>query len=421
VRQTAAIAVLAVAAFGLLAAGPAQAQGVVHTPYGDRPASCVYHVPAGSQVMNSQTVQYPDATKHSFVPCANPHPTPATNGWVESALNNSAAYTGISGQWIVPAAPALSQGQTIYLFNGIQTSGIILQPVLQWDFGGSNSWNMTSWICDSNCYYSDPINVTVGDFLTGTTLFDPATGNWQIESDDNTNGNTTTLTVSSSAANGTSGEAWGGVLEVYSVGNCLGYPNTFSVPFFNTSLVANGNTVTDPAFVPQIWRNDGCGEGVDINGVSLAMSEAAHVSNGVCGSANGVAVSSAPSSGLCSSGTASAITGTGPWNWSCAGSNGGSTAQCSAPNVSPDGTIITAPNGRLITSAGAWTYGSAQQPGEPGQYQILLNGGNSLWCTGCGYAAKMEVAHGGVLYAYNSLVNGWWVWNGSAWASSSAP
>jgi hypothetical protein len=53
--------------------------------------------------------------------------------------------------------------------------------------------------------------------------------------------------------------------------------------------------------------------------------------NGLCGSANGVAVSSPPQSNLCSFGTASAVTGSGPFNWSCAGSNGGTTAQCSAP------------------------------------------------------------------------------------------
>jgi hypothetical protein len=53
--------------------------------------------------------------------------------------------------------------------------------------------------------------------------------------------------------------------------------------------------------------------------------------NGACGSSNGVAVSSAPTTGLCGTGTASAVGGSGPWSWSCAGSNGGSTAQCSAP------------------------------------------------------------------------------------------
>jgi hypothetical protein len=39
---------------------------------------------------------------------------------------------------------------------------------------------------------------------------------------------------------------------------------------------------------------------------------------------------SAPTSNLCNAGTASAVTGTGPWNWTCAGSNGGTTANCSA-------------------------------------------------------------------------------------------
>src|SRR5438105_12200498 len=40
--------------------------------------------------------------------------------------------------------------------------------------------------------------------------------------------------------------------------------------------------------------------------------------NGSCGSSNGVAVSSAPTTGLCSAGTASAVGGTGPWSWMCA-------------------------------------------------------------------------------------------------------
>ena len=51
--------------------------------------------------------------------------------------------------------------------------------------------------------------------------------------------------------------------------------------------------------------------------------------NGACGSANGVAASTAPTSGLCTTGSASAVSGSGPWNWSCAGSNGGSTTTCS--------------------------------------------------------------------------------------------
>jgi Peptidase A4 family len=53
--------------------------------------------------------------------------------------------------------------------------------------------------------------------------------------------------------------------------------------------------------------------------------------NGQCGAANGVATNKAPSSGLCAAGTASGLGGSGPWNWNCNGSNGGKNASCSAP------------------------------------------------------------------------------------------
>ena len=53
--------------------------------------------------------------------------------------------------------------------------------------------------------------------------------------------------------------------------------------------------------------------------------------NGVCGSANGVAVSNAPTANLCSAGSPTSVSGSGPWTWSCNGSNGGSNATCSAP------------------------------------------------------------------------------------------
>jgi hypothetical protein len=72
--------------------------------------------------------------------------------------------------------------------------------------------------------------------------------------------------------------------------------------------------------------------------------------NGACGAANGAAVSAAPTTGLCSTGTASAVGGSGPWSWSCTGSNGGSTAQCSAPlqtEAIASVTLHYAPNGNF--------------------------------------------------------------------------
>jgi hypothetical protein len=52
--------------------------------------------------------------------------------------------------------------------------------------------------------------------------------------------------------------------------------------------------------------------------------------NGACGNSNGKTLNAAPTTDLCSTGTPSIVTGTGPWNWSCSGSNGGITTSCSA-------------------------------------------------------------------------------------------
>jgi len=57
--------------------------------------------------------------------------------------------------------------------------------------------------------------------------------------------------------------------------------------------------------------------------------------NGVCGPSNGQSFPSAPSTGLCNPGTATALTGMGPWAWTCSGINGGTTASCTAQLTLP--------------------------------------------------------------------------------------
>jgi hypothetical protein len=51
---------------------------------------------------------------------------------------------------------------------------------------------------------------------------------------------------------------------------------------------------------------------------------------GQCGNANGTAVPTAPDHNLCNAGTASAVSGSGPWAWNCIGTGGGNTAHCAA-------------------------------------------------------------------------------------------
>lgn len=86
-------------------------------------------------------------------------------------------------------------------------------------------------------------------------------------------------------------------------------------------------------------------------GASSPQCSANQTVNGACGTANGVAVSAAPTSGLCVAGSnATAVTGTGPWTWSCNGVNGGSNtaaAACSAPA----GTTCNTGAGEIFTSS----------------------------------------------------------------------
>ncbi|MHB8827994.1 MAG: LamG-like jellyroll fold domain-containing protein [Syntrophales bacterium] len=65
---------------------------------------------------------------------------------------------------------------------------------------------------------------------------------------------------------------------------------------------------------------------------TVSATFAANPVNGVCGAANGQAFTSAPTptDNLCSVGTPTTVAGSGPWTWSCPGTNGGAAASCAA-------------------------------------------------------------------------------------------
>ena len=100
------------------------------------------------------------------------------------------------------------------------------------------------------------------------------------------------------------------------------------------------------------------------------------VVNGVCGSSNGGTFTSAPTTNLCSAGTASAVTGTGPWSWTCAGSGGGTTASCSAQlqgsGVAPS--ITTQPQNQTVTVGSMATFSVVATGTAPLGYQWSKSG-----------------------------------------------
>ena len=133
--------------------------------------------------------------------------------------------------------------------------------------------------------------------------------------------------------------------------------------------------------------------------------------NGSCGTANGVAVTTAPTTNLCATGTASPAipTGTGPWTWSCVGANTGTTAPCNAPlrdttpptltNVSATTTTITATSNEAGT--GYW-IALARSAAAPTVVQVrtyALLGASGVLARGTG----AMVANVSALFAVTGL------------------
>ncbi len=134
------------------------------------------------------------------------------------------------------------------------------------------------------------------------------------------------------------------------------------------------------------WSCNGSGGG---SNASCSKANAACAVNGVCGSANGGIYASAPSSGLCSSGSASAVTTAGPfqpWSWSCNGANGGSSASCSADKdlFLPGGTMCEGRNLGSPWHIATW-LGPCSQPKPAGDLGL-----NSYCCSGTGCTMTCE-------------------------------
>lgn len=166
----------------------------------------------------------------------------------------------------------------------------------------------------------------------------------------------------------------------------------------------------------------------DSSGTMLTFSDLAQVVvypsdtqpvSGLCGQANGGTFSSFPAAGgLCTSGTSSITDGQGAdgtYNWSCLGSYGGATAQCSATRyVAPPvhqgasftGTVTKKlfnvthtlswnwPNATACTASGAWADAKAVSGTQTFTYSALLGGPSktyTLTCSGAGGTASKTV------------------------------
>lgn len=152
---------------------------------------------------------------------------------------------------------------------------------------------------------------------------------------------------------------------------------TTTSPAANLCAAGEASRVTDYTVAfkshPEYWtwNCNGIGGGI----VASCKATYGTPVNGACGSSNGQTLSSAPGTGLCSTGTASALTGSNPWSWSCAGTGGGTTASCSTADTTTGTTVQTSGPLTAITMQATFTpAGSAT--GKSGAIYVaaIVNG-----------------------------------------------
>lgn len=107
--------------------------------------------------------------------------------------------------------------------------------------------------------------------------------------------------------------------------------------------------------------------------------------NGTCGSSHGQTLASAPTTNLCSAGNATAVLGIGPWSWTCAEVSGGTSTNCQASKSPPvNGSCGTAA-GSWVSSApttNLCTTGTAGAVSGSWAWTCYgLSGGSNATCT----------------------------------------
>jgi hypothetical protein len=185
------------------------------------------------------------------------------------------------------------------------------------------------------------------------------------------------------------------------IANCYNNPASFGYDFgggtwqtptlpYTGSLLDGGSgavRVVYPGTGPYIIsmnRMDQYGNDIGLGYVPVIDVAPVAAVNGTCGSSNGGNFSSAPTTNLCSSGTNSPVTGSGPWNWGCYGNY--------AQAVSCNASIITSYN----CEAGTFNPGLS----------ILTNNSSSV--IGFAINAATRIYHsvfGGACFFNNSGLN----------------
>jgi len=162
-------------------------------------------------------------------------------------------------------------------------------------------------------------------------------------------------------------------------GQCGAADNVVAEAAPTASLCAKGTASHVNGSGPWTWACSGS------NGGRAAACSAPKKIDGACGAASGLGTEHMPSTDLCTAGYASAVTGNGPWNWTCSGLNGGAAATCSATTKANAVCGPASLNGRHdAPKNGLCSVGEASAVSGSGPWHWAcsgLNGGASVSCS----------------------------------------
>lgn len=260
-----------------------QPGNLVTTPFGLVPSARVFSVPSGSVIVGGTSVVLPNGTQISL-PTRPASITPTDDGWLAYAdwTYTASGYSigSYDASWTLPSSPTSSNGQTIFLFNGLESSSsgtFIIQPVLQWGSsacGGGPYWEMAAWYVTSSSYVcSTLMNVSysaISGQMSGSNC-QSSNGecDWVITGTQFQNGvgYSTTLSYSGQSQLDDLALYWSSVtLEAYNIAKCSDFPSG-SVTFSDLSFVSD---VSPWQYPTPVWNTtavnfDDCGEAVTVN------------------------------------------------------------------------------------------------------------------------------------------------------------
>jgi len=168
------------------------------------------------------------------------------HAWVEYAsATTTMSYGYLYAYWTVPPAPSTNDGQTVYLFPGMEDYKdvvTIIQPVLGWNSDYASAWGIASWNCcaSGTVFEAPPQPVKSGDTILGYMFDTCASGTlscptWDIVTWDTTSGKFSEL-INTSSQGQTFNWAFAGALEVYNIVQCGDYPSNGSISFHDLGL-----------------------------------------------------------------------------------------------------------------------------------------------------------------------------------------